>query len=178
VIYVDSLSKTVAPGLRAGWVAASGPALDRIIAEKRDDDAHCATLPQQVSARFLAEGCYPGQVARACELYHPRRDALLEALDSEMAGLASYERPSAGGHVWVTLDRSRDDEELYRAALAGGVSYTPGPAMLVQAPRATHLRLSFTALSPEQLREGVRRLARTIRAHPHAPRYRHTLPVA
>jgi 2-aminoadipate transaminase len=95
-----------------------------------------------------------------------------------MAGLASYERPSAGGHVWVTLDRSRDDEELYRAALAGGVSYTPGPAMLVQAPRATHLRLSFTALSPEQLREGVRRLARTIRAHPHAPRYRHTLPVA
>jgi 2-aminoadipate transaminase len=178
VIYVDSLSKTVAPGLRAGWVAASGPALDRIIAEKRDDDAHCATLPQQVSARFLAEGCYPAQVARACELYHPRRDALLEALDSEMQSLASYERPSAGGHVWVTLNQARDDDELYRAALAGGVSYTPGPAMLVQAPRATHLRLSFTALNPEQLREGVRRLARTVRAQPHAPRYRHTLPVA
>ncbi|MGD1056348.1 MAG: PLP-dependent aminotransferase family protein [Solirubrobacteraceae bacterium] len=178
VIYVDSLSKTVAPGLRAGWVAASGPVLDRIIAEKRDDDAHCATLPQQVSARFLAEGCYPAQVARACELYHPRRDALLEALESEMQGLASYERPSAGGHVWVTLNQARDDDELYRAALAGGVSYTPGPAMLVQSPRATHLRLSFTALTPEQLREGVRRLARTIRAQPHAPRYRHTLPVA
>ncbi len=178
VIYVDSLSKTVAPGLRAGWVAASGPVLDRIIAEKRDDDAHCATLPQQVSARFLAEGCYPAQVARACELYHPRRDALLEALESEMQGLANYERPSAGGHVWVTLNQARDDDELYRAALAGGVSYTPGPAMLVQSPRATHLRLSFTALTPEQLREGVRRLARTIRAQPHAPRYRHTLPVA
>jgi len=131
-----------------------------------------------VSARFLAAGCYPAQVARARELYHPRRDALLEALESEMSGLASYERPSAGGHVWVTLDQARDDEELYRAALAGGVSYTPGPAMLVQTPRATHLRLSFAALAPEQLREGVRRLARTIRAQPHAPRYRHTLPVA
>ncbi len=178
VIYVDSLSKTVAPGLRAGWVAASGPVLDRIIAEKRDDDAHCATLPQQVSARFLAEGRYPAQLARARELYRPRRDALLEALEDEMSGLASYQRPSAGGHVWVTLDQARDDEELYRAALAGGVSYTPGPAMLVQAPRATQLRLSFSALAPEQLREGVRRLARAVRAQPQAARQRHTLPVA
>lgn len=178
VIYVDSLSKTVAPGLRAGWVAASGPVLDRIIAEKRDDDAHCATLPQQVSARYLAEGNYPAQVTRARELYRPRRDALLEALEDEMAGLASYQRPSAGGHVWITLDQARDDNELYRSALAGGVSYTPGPAMLVQTPRATQLRLSFTALTPEQLREGVRRLARAIRAQPQAPRHRHTLPVA
>jgi 2-aminoadipate transaminase len=178
VIYVDSLSKTVATGLRAGWVAASGPVLDRIIAEKRDDDAHCATLPQQVSARFLADGHYPAQVARAREFYRPRRDALLEALEREMPGLASYLRPSAGGHMWVTLDQARDDEELYRAALAGGVSYTPGPAMLVQAPRATQLRLSFTALAPEQLREGVRRLARAVRSQPQTPRYRHTLPIA
>jgi len=178
VIYVDSLSKTVAPGLRAGWVAASGPVLDRVIAEKRDDDAHCATLPQQVSARFLAEGRYQSQVAHARELYLPRREALLEALDREMPGLAGYERPSGGGHIWLTLEQARDDEQLYRAALAGGVSYTPGPAMLVQTPRATHLRLSFTALTPEQLREGVRRLARAIRSEPHAPRYRHTLPVA
>jgi len=178
VIYVDSLSKTVAPGLRAGWVAASGPVLDRIIAEKRDDDAHCATLPQQISARFLAEGHYPAQVARALELYRPRREALLQALESEMPGLASFQPPSAGGHVWVTLDQARDDADLYRAALAGGVSYTPGPAMLVQPPRATQLRLSFSALAPEQLREGVRRLARAIRAQPQPPRYRHTLPVA
>jgi 2-aminoadipate transaminase len=178
MIYVDSLSKTVAPGLRAGWVAASGPVLDRIIAEKRDDDAHCATLPQQVSARFLTAGHYPAQVTRALELYRPRREALLEALENEMPGLASFQPPSAGAHVWVTLDQARDDEELYRAALAGGVSYTPGPAMLVQTPRATQLRLSFTALPPKQLREGVRRLARAIRAQPQAPRYRHTLPVA
>jgi DNA-binding transcriptional MocR family regulator len=178
VIYVDSLSKTVAPGLRTGWVAASGPVLDRIIAEKRDDDAHCATLPQQVSARFLAQGHYPEQVARARELYRTRREALMQALDSELQGLASYLPPSAGGHLWVTLEQARDDDQLHRAALDGGVSYTPGPAMLVQPPRATHLRLSFAALAPEQLREGVRRLARTIRAQPHAPRYRHTLPIA
>jgi DNA-binding transcriptional MocR family regulator len=178
VIYVDSLSKTVAPGLRAGWIAASGPVLDRIIAEKRDDDAHCATLPQLVAARFLAAGHYPEQVARARQLYRARRDALLESLDNELRGVASFTRPSAGGHVWVTLDHPRDDQELYRAAIAAGVSYVPGPAMLVEPPRATHLRLSFTSVTPERLREGVRRLGRVIRAQPHAPRHRHTLPVA
>ncbi len=178
VIYVDSLSKTVAPGLRAGWIAASGPALDRIIAEKRDDDAHSATLPQQAAARYLAAGHYPQQLARACELYRPRRDALIEALESELSGLASFLRPSAGGHVWVTLDQARDDEQLYRAALAAGVSYIPGPAMLVEPPRATHMRLSFTAATPERLREGVRRLARTIRGQPQGQRHRHTLPMA
>jgi 2-aminoadipate transaminase len=178
VIYVDSLSKTVAPGLRAGWIAASGTVLDRIIAEKRDDDAHSATLPQQVAARFLAAGHYPSQVAHARQLYRARRDALLEALDAELRGIATFMHPSAGGHVWVTLEHPRDDQELYRAALAAGVSYIPGPAMLVEPPTATHLRLSFTSVTPERLREGVRRLARTIRAQPTAPRHRHTLPVA
>jgi DNA-binding transcriptional MocR family regulator len=178
VICVDSLSKTVAPGLRTGWIAASGPVLDRIIAEKRDDDAHCATLPQLVAANFLAAGHYPEQVARARQLYRARRDALLESLDSELRGVASFTRPHAGGHVWVTLEHPRDDRELYRAALAAGVSYVPGPAMLVEPPLATHLRLSFTATTPERLREGVRRLGRAIRAQPHAPRHRHTLPVA
>ncbi|HTA12757.1 MAG TPA: PLP-dependent aminotransferase family protein [Solirubrobacteraceae bacterium] len=177
VVYVDSLSKTVAPGLRAGWVAASGPVLDRIIAEKRDDDAHCATLPQLVAARFLADGRYPSQLDGACRLYRERRDALLEALETELSGLASFPCPRGGGHVWVTLERACDDQQLYDSALAAGVSYIPGPAMLVDAPRATHLRLSFTSLTPERLREGVRRLAATIRAQPQAPRQRHTLPV-
>jgi DNA-binding transcriptional MocR family regulator len=178
VIYIDSLSKTVAPGLRTGWIAASGPVLDRAIAVKRDDDAQCATLPQQVAARFLASGHYRSQLVETRRLYRARRDALLHALDSELRGVATYTRPSAGGHVWVTLEHAREDEELYRAALAAGVSYIPGPAMLVEPPRATHLRLSFTAITHERLREGVRRLARTIRAQPHAARHRHTLPIA
>jgi DNA-binding transcriptional MocR family regulator len=178
VIYVDSLSKTVAPGLRTGWIAASGPVVDRIIAEKRDDDTQSATLTQQVAARFLADGCYPSQIARARELYRRRRDALLESLDSEMAGLSSFLRPTAGGHAWVTLHQARDDEQLYRSALAAGVSYVPGAAMLVERPRATHMRLSFSSVTPELMRDGVRRLAGAIRAQPPAQRQRHTLPVA
>src|SRR5579862_2225608 len=84
VIYIDSLSKTVGPGLRAGWIAASGPVLDRVIAEKRRDDAHGATLTQQLTATFLAGGLYPAQLERARAHYRRHRDAMVEALDVEL----------------------------------------------------------------------------------------------
>ena len=177
MIYVDSLSKTVAPGLRTGWVAASGPVLERIVAEKRSDDAHSATLTQQVAARFLADGHFPAQLDRARRLYRERRDATIRALEAELGGLARFERPAGGGHVWVTLNHARDDEQLYRAALAAGVSYVPGPAMLVERPQATQLRISFGSIEPALVGEGIRRLGNVVRSQPAAVRRRGTYPV-
>ena len=178
VIYVDSLSKTVGPGLRAGWIAASGPVLDRIIGEKRRDDAHGTTLTQHVTAGFLSEGLYPAQLALARSRYREGRDVLLEALEDELGGVAQFARPVGGGHVWVTLRQALDDAQLYREALAGGVTFVPGAAMLVERPRATHLRLSYGLADPELIREGVRRLARAIRLVGRgAPAQRRSLPV-
>jgi GntR family transcriptional regulator/MocR family aminotransferase len=177
VIYVDSLSKTVGPGLRAGWVAASGPVLDRVIAEKRRDDAHGATVTQLAVAGWLAGGGYPAQLALARERYRERRDAMIEALDSELGGLATFPRPAGGGHVWLTLRHAIDDVSLYRAALAAGVTFVPGPAMLVERPRATHLRLSYGLQDSGLIRDGVRLLAGVIRAGAERAPHRRSLPV-
>jgi DNA-binding transcriptional MocR family regulator len=178
VIYVDSLSKTVGPGLRAGWIAASGPVLDRIIGEKRRDDAHGTTLTQQLTAGFLAKGLYPAQLARALSRYREGRDALVAALESELGAMAQFARPAGGGHVWVTLRQPLDDARLYREALAGGVTFVPGAAMLVERPRATHLRLSYGLPDPASIGEGVRRLAQAIRlVGREAPAQRRSLPI-
>ncbi|HEY1776648.1 MAG TPA: PLP-dependent aminotransferase family protein [Solirubrobacteraceae bacterium] len=177
VIYVDSLSKTVGPGLRAGWVAASGPVLDRIATEKRRDDAHGATLTQLTTAGYLAAGLYTAQIERARARYREHRDVLLEALDSELGTLADYIRPVGGGHIWVTLRQALDDAALYRECLAAGVTFVPGRAMLVERPRATHMRLSYGMPNTEMLREGARRLGRTIRSMRGASPARRSLPV-
>lgn len=177
VIYVDSLSKSVGPGLRAGWVAASGPVLDRVAAEKRRDDAHSATLTQQATAAFLEAGLYPAQLERARSRYREHRDVMLAALRAELDGLADYPAPAGGGHVWVTLRHALDDAQLYQDALAAGVTFVPGPAMLVERPRATHMRLSYGLPEPADLREGIRRLARTIRASGGATAHRRSIPV-
>jgi 2-aminoadipate transaminase len=177
VIYVDSLSKTVGPGLRAGWVAASGPVLDRIATEKRRDDAHGATLTQLTTAGYLAAGLYTAQIERARARYREHRDVLLEALDSELGTLADYMRPVGGGHIWVTLRQALDDAALYRECLAAGVTFVPGRAMLVERPRATHMRLSYGMPDTEMLREGARRLGRTIRSMRGSSPARRSLPV-
>ncbi|HZL54115.1 MAG TPA: PLP-dependent aminotransferase family protein [Solirubrobacteraceae bacterium] len=177
VIYLDSLSKTVGPGLRAGWVAASGPVLDRIAAEKRSDDAHGATLTQQTTAGYLAGGHYEAQIERARARYRDGRDVLLQALDAELGTLADFTRPAGGGHIWVTLHQPVDDARLYRECLEAGVSFVPGQAMLVERPRATHMRLSYGLPDAAGLREGARLLGRTIRMMRAAAPQRRSLPV-
>jgi 2-aminoadipate transaminase len=177
VIYVDSFSKTFGPGLRAGWIAASGPVLERLVAEKRNADTHSATLPQQIVTEFLSSGHYPEQLRRARAMFRQRRDALLQALDDEIAPFARFSRPVAGGHVWLTLHQACDDDRLYNEALAAGVGIVPGKAMLVDRPRSTHLRLSFCLLEPALMREGVSRLAGVLRALQEVHYTRQSLPL-
>ena len=162
VIYCDSLSKTIGGGLRTGWVAASGPVLDRIIAEKRGDDIHSATLTQLAVARYLASGAYAGQGELARDHYRARRDALIDVLEAELGGVASWIHPLGGGHLWVTLDLPLDERELADEALRQGVAYAPGGAMSVERPRDLSMRLSFGYLEPDKLTEGVRRLVAAI----------------
>jgi DNA-binding transcriptional MocR family regulator len=159
VVYVDSLSKTVSAGLRLGWVAASGPVLDRIIAAKRADDIHSPTLTQLAVARFLASGAYPAQAERARSHYRRGHDALCEAIDEHLGPIASYVQPLGGGHVWVTVDLALDERELVEEAVRHGVAYAPGGAMRVERRPELSLRLSFGYLEPDALVEGVRRLA-------------------
>jgi 2-aminoadipate transaminase len=178
VIYLDSFSKSVGGGLRAGWAAASGPVRERILAEKRRDDMHSATLTQLAVAGFLAAGEYPAHIERARAFYRERRDALLEAIDRHLGRLVSFTEPRGGGHVWLTLEGSLDESELMTEAVRHGVTFVPGAAMMPEPPRATHVRLSYGFVGPDQLAEGTRRLARAMRALAKRPREREALPIA
>jgi 2-aminoadipate transaminase len=175
-IYMSSLSKTVSPGMRTGWIAASGPVLERIVREKRNDDIHSATLTQLVAARFLADGGYDEQMERAVPFYKERHDALLAAVESHLEPVATVSRPSGGGHLWLTFRDALDERDLYDEAVRQGVTFLPGGAMMAERPRATHIRLSFGYLEPDDLAEGVRRLAVAVRAVRPRPR-REALPV-
>jgi DNA-binding transcriptional MocR family regulator len=164
VIGIDSLSKTVCPGLRLGWVVAHGPVYERICREKRHDDLHTATLAQLIIARYLASGSHAAQRERVIAHHLERRDALLAALDSKLADQATWSRPKGGGHVWVTLNRPLPEPELSIEAARLGVSYVPGQAMLPERPERTHMRLTYCYLDPGAIIEGVGRLRRAIDA--------------
>jgi DNA-binding transcriptional MocR family regulator len=163
VIYVNSLSKLVGGGLRAGWVAASGPVRERIATLKLESDFHSATLIQHIAARWLAAGAYDRHLEHTKPFYRERRDALLAALERHMPGEYQADPPQGGHHVWVTLNTALDERVLYAEAARYGVAFTPGGAVTAERRTQTSLRLSFSLVEPPELDEGVRRLARAIR---------------
>jgi DNA-binding transcriptional MocR family regulator len=163
VLYANSLSKVVGGGLRAGWVAARGPVRERIATLKLDADFHSPTLIQHMAARWLATGAYDRHLKQTIPFYRERRDALLAVLERHLAGEYHVDPPLGGHHLWVTLNRPLDERALYAEAARSGVTFTPGGAVTAERRSQTSLRLSFSLLDPEQLEEGVRRLARAIR---------------
>ncbi|MGH2840797.1 MAG: PLP-dependent aminotransferase family protein [Solirubrobacteraceae bacterium] len=163
VIYIDSMSKTIGGGLRVGWVAASGPIMQRLVRLKLDSDMHTAALPQYLAAWHLQGERHAELLARVLPVYRRRRDALLGALDRHLSFDASWNVPAGGHHVWVTLHEPVDERALYAEALRAGMTFMPGGAVQAEKSSRTTLRLSFSLAAPEALDEAVRRLAVALR---------------
>ena len=156
VIYVNSLSKVVGGGLRAGWVAARGPVRERIATLKLESDFHTATLIQHIAARWLATGAYDQHVEQHAS---PSTASGATRCWRRSSGTCPAStrptRPQGGHHVWVTLTRPLDERALYTEAARHGVAFTPGRRDHGRAPHADSFRLSFSLLDPPELDEGV-----------------------
>jgi 2-aminoadipate transaminase len=113
---------------------------------------------------------------RAVSFYRERCDVLLAAVERHLEPVAAFSRPAGGGHLWLTFRDALDERDLYDEAVRQGVTFLPGGAMMAERPRATHMRLSFGFLDPDELNEGVRRLAVAVRAVRPRPR-REALPI-
>jgi 2-aminoadipate transaminase len=163
VVHVNSLSKVVGGGLRVGWIAARGPVLERMTMLKQGTDFHTSTPIQHIAARYLATDAYRRNIERSLPYYRERRDVLIAALEKHLTGEVQAKAPRGGHHVWVTLNRPVEERMLYTEAVRSGVSFTPGGAVSVDRPQRTSFRLSFSLLEPEDLEEGVKRLARALR---------------
>jgi DNA-binding transcriptional MocR family regulator len=178
VLYVNSLSKTVGGGLRIGWIAARGPVFERLAAAKLDTDFHTNTLSQHMAARFLACGGYDEQLRRSIPFYRERRDALVGALERHLAGEYRAQVPDGGHHVWVALNRPVNERELYTEALRQGVTFTPGGVVSAERTAQSTLRLSFSLRDPDEIDEGVKRLARALREVRRRGRHAARLPLS
>ncbi len=167
VLYVDSLSKTIGGGLRLGWIAASGPVRQRVAWLKQHNDTHTSSLVQHVANRWLASGEHERLVEATNPIYAARRDALLESVQRRLGDEVRVRRPVGGHHLWLTFRTRIDESALLSEAIRCGVSFIPGGTMLAEPSPTGALRLSYARLEPEQLDEGVRRLAKAVLAVRH-----------
>jgi DNA-binding transcriptional MocR family regulator len=164
VVYVRSLSKSAAPGLRVGAIAARGPAAARLRARRLVDALFVAAPMQQFALEAVSAPGWPRHLRTLRAALRTRRDALLAALADHVPALRLPAAPPPGGlHVWTRLPDGADAVEVARAALREGVLVSPGDPWFADEPPAPHLRLTFAGAPPEALLEGARRLGRALR---------------
>lgn len=163
-LYCGTLSKTLSPALRLGWVCAARPVIDKLVLLKQGCDLHVSTINQMVAARVIAED-YDAHLERLRVHYRERASAMQIALARHMPMGVTWSKPQGGMFVWLQVPEGLDGAHLLEAALAEErVAFVPGAPFFAVDPQANTLRLSYSLLGPEDIDEGVRRLARVIEA--------------
>ena len=165
-LYLGSFSKILAPGLRLGYVVAPKALYPKLLQAKQAADLHTPSFNQRVVAEVLKDGFIERHVPTIRALYKRQCEAMLEALDRDMAGLGvSWNRPAGGMFLWAQLPAGMDAVQLLPKAVDKGVAFVPGAAFYAAQPVQETLRLSFVTSTVDQIRTGVAALAQTIRAH-------------
>lgn len=169
VFSVRTFSKTIAPGLRVGWVDAA-PELQPLLVNAKQAMDTCTNLPgQRLVTGFLAGGHLAGHLVTQRAEYLRRKEAMQAALAEHLGGLpgARWTDPQGGFFLWVTLP-GVDTQALFEVALAEGVAFIPGRAFSPSGRFPDALRLCFASVPPDRIREGVARLRRAVERLPSA----------
>lgn len=164
VIYLGSFSKILAPGLRIGWALVPAHLQRRFYLASESVMLCPPTLNQMLVSGYLDGHDWRGQIATYRRLYAERCAAMLAALEEFMPAGTSWTRPDGGFFVWVTLPAHVDTYPLLHQAIDAGVVFIPGAAFSPSDRPSNNLRLAFSAVSADQIREGVRRLAPVLEA--------------
>jgi 2-aminoadipate transaminase len=161
VIYLSTFSKTLAPGLRLGWIVAPPKIISKLVQLKQAADLHTSTFAQCVAFEVARGGFLDQHVKLIRGVYRERRDVMLQALKEFFPPEVTWTRPQGGLFLWVTLPEGMDSQSLFQSALAENVAFVPGDSFYAgNGPESCrHLRLNFSYPNPEQIREGIRRLA-------------------
>ena len=162
-VFASSFSKSVAPGLRVGYLVLPEQLVAPVTALATRTYVSPPLLPQAQLLDFLTSGAFEPHLAFLASFLRPRRDALLRRLEADLAGLAQWTRPEGGYFLWLELSRALDMEQLNATATAAGVSFVPGAGFFGGAGGAGTARLSFSYPSVDEIDEGAQRLTALVR---------------
>lgn len=165
VVYMGTLSKEIAPGLRVGWMVAPPALIEALTLAKQGSDLCTSGVTQRIALAALETGLVERLQPTILALYRERRDALCAALARHLGDDFAFEVPVGGMFVWARArDPALDTDRLLDAGLAAGVCMAPSSVFDATGEDRGAMRLNFTLNTPERLEEGVRRLAVAVRA--------------
>lgn len=159
VLYASTFSKTIAPGLRLGWVAAPAEIFSRLLILKQASDLHTSSFDQLVGYFYLTQNDQAAHLKKICAVYGERYGVLDQALRELMPAGFTWTKPEGGMFLWVTGPANLDGVELLQRAILQKVAFVPGRDFFPADAGKNFLRLNYSNSTPERIREGVKRLA-------------------
>jgi 2-aminoadipate transaminase len=162
VMYLGTFSKILSPGIRLGWVLAPAPVLHQINMGKQAADLCSSTLSQLMVTAYFEQAGWRDYVETAKEIYRKRRDTMLDALAEYFPPQAAWTRPHGGLFLWATLPDFIDTTDLLARALRENVAFVPGAAAFLDGRGHSSMRLNFSAVGEDDIREGVRRIGKIV----------------
>jgi 2-aminoadipate transaminase len=163
IIYASTFSKILSPGVRLGWTAAPAPVLAKMNLGKQASDLCSSSISQYFVSAYFDSGPWEDYVRSLIDIYRRRRDVLLDALAEHFPREAEWTHPEGGLFIWATLPDYIDTTDLLARALQDHVAFVPGRAAYVDGRGGSSMRLNFSGVGVDDIREGIRRLGEIVR---------------
>jgi len=164
VVYTSTFSKTFCPGLRIGWLAATPDIFSKYVLIKQGADLCTSMRSQMEIAEYMESYDFNANVKGLIDLYRRRRDVMVDMLEQTMPAAVSFTRPGGGLFLWVELPDYMDALELLSICLQQKVAFIPGASFFPNGGGKNTLRLNYSNMTEEKIREGIKRLAAVIRS--------------
>jgi 2-aminoadipate transaminase len=163
VIYASTFSKILSPGVRLGWTAAPAPIAAKMQIGKASSDLCSSSISQYFVDAYFEAGPWEDYVRSLLEIYRRRRDVMLDALAEHFPREAEWTHPRGGLFIWATLPDYIDTTDLLARALQEQVAFVPGRAAYLDGRGGSSMRLNFSGVDEDEIREGIRRIGEVVR---------------
>ncbi len=163
VVYASTFSKILSPGVRLGWAVAPAPVLAKMNIGKQASDLCSSSISQYFVGAYFDSGPWENYVRSLIEIYRRRRDVMFDALAEYFPREASWTHPQGGLFIWATMPSYIDTTDLLARALQEHVAFVPGRAAYVDGRGGSAMRLNFSGVTEDEIREGIRRIGEVVR---------------
>ncbi len=163
VIYLGTFSKIMAPGFRLAWMIAHKDIIRKAVLAKQGIDLCTNTFGQYIANEYIEKGYLDRHIPKIISLYKRKRDLMLDMMDEHFPDYVDWTKPDGGMFLWVTLPKEMDAEKMFQKAIENKVAYVIGSAFYPKRNHKNTLRLNFTYSTDEQIKEGIKRLAKVIK---------------
>ncbi|OHB80192.1 MAG: aspartate aminotransferase [Planctomycetes bacterium RBG_16_55_9] len=162
-VLLGSFSKTIAPGLRLGWICAEREIMDKFVVAKQASDLHSNSLCQRIVHQYLQSNDVDRHISTIIAAYKKQRDTMVAAIEECFPAEVRFTRPEGGMFLWVTLPERLSALKLFEHAIRENVAFVPGSPFFVDGGGVNCMRLNFSNADQDKIEEGIRRLGRIMK---------------